>query len=55
MSEKKLDPTESSMFLDSTLEVICFRKEWLRRGLENICGCPACKKEREAVNDRPTN
>jgi len=29
--------------------IICFKVEWIRRGLENICLCPAYKKEREAV------
>jgi hypothetical protein len=42
------DPTDHSMFIESDYEVICFKKEWLRRGLENICGCPKCNPK---VND----
>ncbi len=37
-----LDPTESSMFLESEYQVICFKEQWLRRGFENICGCQSC-------------
>jgi len=41
------DVSDSAIFLESNHEVICFKKEWIKKGEENICGCDRCKKERE--------
>lgn len=40
-----IDPTDNAMMLDSNHEVICFKNEWIRRGLENVCGCERCRNE----------